>query len=127
MVFGDIGWVGDRRAYREVGRPMSGVGIGASMLDGLIRADVSREDVRAHAQGLRRSAMHAEVRFHEGEPYLLEIAARVGGGGLDEIARLTTGYDPIRAVGPLGGQRCAGRIDCGRDKHKKRKHHKRRR
>ena len=42
MVFGDIGWVGDRSAYREVGRPMSGVGIGASMLDGLIRADVSR-------------------------------------------------------------------------------------
>lgn len=52
----------------------------------------------ARAQGLRRSVMHAEVRFHEGEPYLLEIAARVGGGGLDEIARLTAGYDPIRAV-----------------------------
>ena len=29
----------------------------------------------AHAQGLRRSAMHAEVRFHEGRPHLLEIAA----------------------------------------------------
>ena len=42
MVFADIGWVGDRTAYREVGRPMSGVGIGASLLDGLIRADVSR-------------------------------------------------------------------------------------
>ncbi|MFE9421334.1 ATP-grasp domain-containing protein [Kitasatospora sp. NPDC006697] len=50
------------------------------------------------AQGLRRSVAHAEVRFHRGEPYLLEIAARVGGGGLDECARLTAGYDPIRAV-----------------------------
>lgn len=52
----------------------------------------------AHGQGLRRSAMHAEVRFRDGEPYLLEIAARVGGGGLDMIARMTADYDPIRAV-----------------------------
>lgn len=52
----------------------------------------------AHAQGLRYSAMHAEVRFHRGEPYLLEIAARVGGGGLDMISRITADYDPIRAV-----------------------------
>jgi len=51
-----------------------------------------------NAQGLRRSVMHAEVRFHRGEPYLLEIAARVGGGGLDMIARLTADYDPIKAV-----------------------------
>ncbi|MCC9307414.1 ATP-grasp domain-containing protein [Kitasatospora sp. RB6PN24] len=51
-----------------------------------------------HAQGLRRSVAHAEVRFHQGKPYLLEIAARVGGGGLDEVARLTAGYDPIKAV-----------------------------
>jgi biotin carboxylase len=59
-----------------------------------------REAVAAAArgQGLRRSVMHAEVRFHDGEPHLLEIAARVGGGGLDEIARLTAGHDPIRAV-----------------------------
>ncbi|WP_433189649.1 ATP-grasp domain-containing protein [Actinoallomurus sp. CA-150999] len=56
----------------------------------------------AHAQGLRRSVMHAEVRFHEGEPYLLEIAARVGGGGLDMIARLTADHDPIAAVVDIG-------------------------
>lgn len=56
----------------------------------------------AHAQGLWRSAMHAEVRFHQGEPYLLEIAARVGGGGLDLIARMTGGYDPIAAVVDVG-------------------------
>jgi hypothetical protein len=42
VVFGDIGWVGDRTRMHEVGRPMSGVGIGASVLDGLIRADLSR-------------------------------------------------------------------------------------
>jgi biotin carboxylase len=56
----------------------------------------------AHAQGLRRSVMHAEVRFHEGEPHLLEIAARVGGGGLDMIARITADHDPIRAVADIG-------------------------
>jgi biotin carboxylase len=56
----------------------------------------------AHAQGLRRSAMHAEVRYHDGTPHLLEIAARVGGGGLDLIAGITAGYDPIRAVVDIG-------------------------
>jgi biotin carboxylase len=56
----------------------------------------------AHAQGLRRSAMHAEVRFHEGKPHLLEIAARLGGGGLDLIARLTADYDPVAAMVDVG-------------------------
>ncbi|MGY0231549.1 ATP-grasp domain-containing protein [Longispora urticae] len=52
----------------------------------------------AAAQGLRRSVMHAEIRFHKGEPHLLEIAIRPGGGGLDMIARLTADYCPIHAV-----------------------------
>jgi hypothetical protein len=42
VVFGDLGWVGDRTRVREVGRPLSGVGVGASFLDGLIRFDLSR-------------------------------------------------------------------------------------
>ena len=50
------------------------------------------------AQGLTRSTLHAEVRFHQGRPHLLEIAARPGGGGLDHMARVSAGYDPIRAV-----------------------------
>ena len=52
----------------------------------------------AHAQGLQRSVMHAEVRFHQGKPYMLEIAVRPGGGGLDYFARLSAGYCPIRAT-----------------------------
>ncbi|PAJ86383.1 ATP-grasp domain-containing protein [Burkholderia ubonensis] len=52
----------------------------------------------AVAQGLRRSVMHAEIRFHEGKPYILEIAARPGGGGLDFMARLSAGYCPLRAT-----------------------------
>jgi biotin carboxylase len=50
------------------------------------------------AQGLHRSVLHAEVRFHENKPYLLEIAVRPGGGGLDFMARLSAGYDPIKAL-----------------------------
>lgn len=50
------------------------------------------------AQQLTRSTLHAEVRFHEGKPHLLEIAVRPGGGGLDHMARRSAGYDPIRAV-----------------------------
>jgi len=41
-LFGDIGWTGDRTTWNEVGRPMSGVGVGISALDGLIRMDVAR-------------------------------------------------------------------------------------
>ena len=52
----------------------------------------------ARAQGLHRSAMHAEVRFHDGTPHLVEIAVRPGGGGLDHMARLSAGYDLIAAV-----------------------------
>ncbi|GGV93016.1 carboxylase [Streptomyces narbonensis] len=60
----------------------------------------------AHAQGLRRCAMHAEVRFHGDEPYILEIAARPGGGGLDHMARLSAGFCPIRATADVAaGQR----------------------
>ena len=42
VIFGDIGWVGDRNSMSRVGRPMSGVGIGSSYMDGLIRLDISR-------------------------------------------------------------------------------------
>jgi hypothetical protein len=41
-LFGDIGWAGDRSAWSHPGRPVSGAGIGASFMDGLFRADVSR-------------------------------------------------------------------------------------
>jgi hypothetical protein len=40
--FGDIGWAGDRDRWREVGRPLSGAGIGFSFLDGAARLDIAR-------------------------------------------------------------------------------------
>lgn len=42
VVFGDLGWVGERTLWRDGVRPMSGVGIGLSALDGLIRLDLAR-------------------------------------------------------------------------------------
>ncbi|HEX8081503.1 MAG TPA: ATP-grasp domain-containing protein [Jatrophihabitans sp.] len=52
----------------------------------------------ALAHGLHRSVMHAEIRFHRDKPYLVEIAVRPGGGGLDMVARVTAGYCPILAT-----------------------------
>jgi Haemolysin secretion/activation protein ShlB/FhaC/HecB len=42
MLFGDLGWTGDRTKMSQVGRPLSGVGAGVSFLDGLFRFDVAR-------------------------------------------------------------------------------------
>jgi len=41
-LFGDVGWTGDRSTWRDVGRPLSGVGVGFSALDGLVRFDIAR-------------------------------------------------------------------------------------
>lgn len=42
VIFGDIGWTGPRELWQDVARPMSGAGVGASALDGLIRLDLAR-------------------------------------------------------------------------------------
>ncbi|MGC5289722.1 ATP-grasp domain-containing protein [Micromonospora sp. DT231] len=50
------------------------------------------------AQGLTHCAVHAEVRFHRGVPHILEVAARLGGGSMDGMARLSGGHSPIAAA-----------------------------
>jgi hemolysin secretion/activation protein ShlB/FhaC/HecB len=42
IMFGDLGWVGDRSRISDLVRPMSSAGVGMSMMDGLIRFDVAR-------------------------------------------------------------------------------------
>jgi hypothetical protein len=42
VLFADLGWAGSRVDWAHPGRVVSGVGAGASLLDGLIRFDVSR-------------------------------------------------------------------------------------
>jgi hypothetical protein len=50
-LFGVLGWVGNRDSLSHVGRPLSGVGVGLSGFDGLVRFDIARglyprQDVR---------------------------------------------------------------------------------
>jgi hypothetical protein len=61
-LFADIGWTGDReRLYKnDVGRPMSGVGVGSSFMDGLVRFDVARG---LYPQKRVRIDMYVEARF----------------------------------------------------------------
>ena len=41
LVFYDIGWAGDRSDWTRQGRPLSGAGVGASLLDGILRLDIA--------------------------------------------------------------------------------------
>jgi hemolysin activation/secretion protein len=61
-LFTDIGWTGDReRLYKnDIGRPMSGVGVGSSFMDGLIRFDVARG---LYPEKRWRVDMYVEARF----------------------------------------------------------------
>jgi biotin carboxylase len=67
--------------------------LGERELD-LVRAALT---AAVRGQGLRRSALHAEVRFHQGQPNVLEVTPRPGGGGLERMATASAGYDPIAA------------------------------
>jgi hypothetical protein len=42
VLFGDIGWAGSREMWSDIGRPLSGAGVGAAFLDGIVRFDVAR-------------------------------------------------------------------------------------
>jgi hypothetical protein len=42
VVFVDFGWAGDRSSFGNPGKPISGAGIGASFLDGMIRFDIAK-------------------------------------------------------------------------------------
>ena len=60
VVFYDVGWAGRRADWQRPGTPMSGAGVGASLMDGLIRFDL--------AKGIRpergvRADMYVEARF----------------------------------------------------------------
>lgn len=60
VIFGDLGWTGARDAWGEVGRPMSGAGVGASFLDGLIRVDLARG---IYPRQQTRLDLYLEARF----------------------------------------------------------------
>ena len=60
VIFYDVGWAGDRTAWRHSGRPLSGAGVGASLLDGLVRFDLARG---IHPRQLVRFDMYVEAKF----------------------------------------------------------------
>jgi hypothetical protein len=41
-LFYDVGWTGDRSDFGSPGRPLSGFGVGASVLDGILRFDIAK-------------------------------------------------------------------------------------
>lgn len=42
VLFGDLGWAGSRDDWQHPGKPLAGAGIGGSVFDGLLRADIAK-------------------------------------------------------------------------------------
>jgi hypothetical protein len=60
IVFADLGWAGSRASFSRPGRPLSGAGIGASFMDGLIRIDVAKG---IYPEKAVRANLYVEARF----------------------------------------------------------------
>lgn len=60
VIFGDLGWAGSRSDWKNPGRPLSGVGVGVSFMDGLIRFDVARG---IYPEKKTRANLYVEARF----------------------------------------------------------------
>jgi hypothetical protein len=60
IVFGDLGWAGSRTNFSHPGRPLSGAGVGASFMDGLIRIDVAKG---IYPEKSVRANLYVEARF----------------------------------------------------------------
>ncbi|MBA3342999.1 MAG: hypothetical protein H0T48_14350 [Gemmatimonadaceae bacterium] len=60
VIFGDLGWAGSREDWGTPGRPISGAGIGASFMDGLVRFDVARG---IYPEKKIRTNLYVEARF----------------------------------------------------------------
>jgi hypothetical protein len=60
VVFYDVGWAGDRHDFSNPGRPISGAGVGASFMDGLVRFDVAHG---IYPEKKIRANLYVEARF----------------------------------------------------------------
>jgi hypothetical protein len=60
VAFGDVGWAGPWSQRTHPGRPISGAGVGASLLDGLVRFDVARG---IYPRTKLRLDLYVEARF----------------------------------------------------------------
>jgi biotin carboxylase len=50
------------------------------------------------AVGLETGPSYVQVRLRDGQPWAIEVGARLGGGKDAELAKLVTGFDAIRAT-----------------------------
>ena len=60
IIFGDLGWAGSREDFSHPGRPLSGAGVGASFMDGLVRIDVAKG---IYPEKSVRANLYVEARF----------------------------------------------------------------
>ncbi len=60
VVYGDLGWAGARTGWGQDQRPLAGVGVGMSMLDGMFRVDLARG---IHPRWNTRLDLYFEARF----------------------------------------------------------------
>ncbi|MGI8619892.1 MAG: ShlB/FhaC/HecB family hemolysin secretion/activation protein [Gemmatimonadaceae bacterium] len=60
VIFADFGWAGDRADFSSPGTPISGAGVGASFLDGLVRFDLAKG---IRPSGGVRGYLYIEARF----------------------------------------------------------------
>jgi hypothetical protein len=60
IVFADLGWAGRRDSFSHPGRPLSGAGVGASFMDGLIRIDLAKG---IYPEKSVRANLYVESRF----------------------------------------------------------------
>lgn len=60
VLFYDVGWAGNRKDFGDPGRPISGVGVGASFMDGLVRFDIARG---IYPEKKVRANLYVEARF----------------------------------------------------------------
>lgn len=60
IVFGDLGWAGSRGDLSHPGRPLSGAGVGASFMDGLVRVDLAKG---IYPEKSVRANLYVEARF----------------------------------------------------------------
>jgi biotin carboxylase len=51
----------------------------------------------SRAVGLETGPSYVQVRMRDGQPWAIEVGARLGGGKDAELAKLVTGFDAIRA------------------------------
>jgi hypothetical protein len=60
VVFADLGWAGDRHDWSSRIHPMSGAGVGASFMDGLVRFDLAKG---IYPEKKVRASLYVESRF----------------------------------------------------------------